>query len=63
LHFWPQVFGGTGILPGRGHRLKTCATNIYHALWGEPKAQEELFLFSLNIALFPPADRRRMDGF
>jgi hypothetical protein len=26
-----KVFGGTGILPVRVHRLKTCAT--FHALW------------------------------
>jgi hypothetical protein len=28
-----KVFAGTGIYPVRVHRLKTCATNIFHALW------------------------------
>jgi hypothetical protein len=28
-----SLLGGTGILPVREHRLKTCAINIFNALW------------------------------
>jgi hypothetical protein len=43
IDLFRKVFGGTGILPVRVHRLKTCATNSggrgrppyqpFHALW------------------------------
>jgi len=41
-HLSSKVLGATGMLPVQVHRLKTCATNTFYALWGGRKAHEEL---------------------